>query len=265
MLLHFYKYQATGNDFIIIDCNEHFIDFNNEKLIQQLCNRHFGIGADGLILFCKHNTYDFEMKYFNSDGKLATMCGNGGRSIVKFAYDKNYIHETCVFLASDGIHKATLTNNNTILLNMQDVQEIKQHCDGFEINTGSPHFVIPIKENIDDINVNNIGKEIRFQNRFKPYGINVNFVHRKDDHIYLRTYERGVENETLSCGTGAVASAIWSCLSKPMGKYSIPIKTMGGVLTVHFDKQDNLYTNIWLEGEAKFVFEGKINLQDVIF
>ncbi len=261
MLLHFFKYQATGNDFIIIDNNDNSIPETNAELIKYLCNRHFGIGADGLIVYKKHDYYDFEMLYFNSDGNSSTLCGNGARCITLFAYERKYIEKSCKFLASDGPHFSEIVRPNFVKLKLQDVVKIMKHNDGYEIVTGSPHFVISHNHELKSIDVNKLGKEIRNNQRFKEKGINVNFVQIIDNNVVnIRTYERGVEAETLSCGTGSVASAIFSKIDKIDGEYTIKVLTLGGELTVSFTKKNNTFSNIYLIGEAKKVFEGKIKI-----
>ncbi len=260
MIVEFYKYQATGNDFIIIDTLKQSFDENNFSLVRHLCDRHFGIGADGLILFKKHPSFDFEMVYYNANGYPATMCGNGGRSITAFAYHYGYIKNACRFVASDGEHLAKVIDSKTISLKMNDVKTIVQHPDGVEIHTGSPHFVIEVNDDLNTINVNELGKKIRNESRFAPEGINVNFVKIDNDEIVIRTYERGVEAETLSCGTGSVAAAIWASLSLPDGNYSKNIRALGGNLKVHLQKEKTFFSNIWLEGNAFKVFEGKIDV-----
>lgn len=260
MIIQFYKYQATGNDFIIIDAFKQSFEENNYSLISHLCNRHFGIGADGLILFKKHPSYDFEMMYYNADGYPATMCGNGGRSITAFAHHQGYIGNECRFIASDGEHVAKVIDNNTISLKMNNVQTIVYHPDGVEIHTGSPHFVINTNDDLNKINVNDLGKKIRNESRFAPEGININFVKIDNNDIVIRTYERGVESETLSCGTGSVAAAIWASLSLPDGSYIKSIRALGGSLKIYLKKEKALFSNIWLEGNAFKVFEGKIEL-----
>ncbi len=260
MNLHFYKYQATGNDFILISADEQKFDEKNYEYIKFLCDRHFGIGADGLIILKKHPTYDFEMLYYNSDGLPATMCGNGGRCVVSFAHKLQYINSKCTFWASDGLHDAIVETENVIKLKISDVNKIIIHSDGYEIDTGSPHFIKEIHDSINSIDVFNNGRAIRNENRFSPKGVNVNFVKLiNDNSLEIRTYERGVEAETLSCGTGSVAAAIYSVLNKPDGNYAIRIKAPGGTLTVFLEKKGQTFTNIWLQGEATFVFEGFIH------
>lgn len=261
MILHFYKYQATGNDFIVIDQNENFIEETDTNLIRKLCDRHFGIGADGLIILKKHLHYDFEMKYFNSDGNIATLCGNGGRCVTAFAFEKQYITNNCQFLAADGVHLSQIISDNLVKIKMLDVNYIVKHDDGYEINTGSPHFIIEVNNALENIDVYNLGKEIRYQSRFGEKGINVNFVQKIDENtLFVRTYERGVEAETLSCGTGSVASAIFSVLNRKDDKYNTTIRTLGGLLNVYFEKNGLMFNNIWLTGKAEKVFEGTIKI-----
>ena len=264
MIFAFYKFQGCGNDFIIID--DRMENFNpSTKEIENLCNRRFGIGADGLILIRNHPESDFEMVYYNSDGKLSTMCGNGSRCVVSLAFDLGLIHENTTFFAADGFHEAVIknvTNKNqkTVAVKMRDVQEIEVNEDFIFLNTGSPHVVIK-KQDIDNFDVFNEGKKIRNSERFKKEGTNVNFIERNGDYLKVRTYERGVEDETLSCGTGVTASAIAaSVINSIEGNNSCKIKTPGGKLLVNFFKENNSVKNIWLEGPAVFVFNGEIEI-----
>lgn len=260
MFLHFQKYHGAGNDFIIIDLNKNTWSLS-DKEVAFLCNRHFGIGADGLILLKKHPDYDFEMIYYNSDGIPATMCGNGGRCIVSFAFSNGYIKNQTTFLASDGIHEAEVVGENYIRLKMQDVKSVQKFDDGYFINTGSPHFVT-FNYDLNKVNVFEKGKEIRHELRFGNEGTNVNFCHIENNHsLTIYTFERGVENETLACGTGSVASAIALYQGKPDGDYSVNLQAKGGKLNVSFRKEGENYSNIWLSGPATFVFEGTLNLK----
>ena len=255
----FYKYQGTGNDFIIIDNRVDQLALTEEN-INQLCDRRFGIGADGLMLLQNHPELDFKMKYFNSDGKESTMCGNGGRCLVAFAKMIKIIDKETSFEAIDGIHKAIVNNNNTISLEMQDVKNIAKVNNNYFLNTGSPHYVL-FKEGIDKIDVYNRGKEIRYSAEFDPDGTNVNFVEFRDNKLFVRTYERGVENETLSCGTGVTASAISASIHSGTDKNSYDIITKGGNLNVSFKKVDkNTFKEVWLTGPATFVFKGEIDI-----
>jgi diaminopimelate epimerase len=259
MKVHFYKYQGAGNDFIIFDNRNNTISLS-KKQINQLCDRKFGIGADGLMLLENHPDHDFYMKYFNSDGKESTMCGNGGRCLVEFARSLGILEKETGFMAVDGLHRAIVNKNKTISLQMKDVNDIRIVNTNYYLNTGSPHYVI-FREDIKDIDVFKRGREIRYSAEFDPDGTNVNFVEFQGDKIVVRTYERGVENETLSCGTGVTASAICASLYSKSKKSSYDIITTGGKLNVSFKKQDkNNFTDVWLTGPAEFVFKGEIDI-----
>jgi diaminopimelate epimerase len=260
MTIEFSKYQGTGNDFIIIDNRTNNINFSVEQ-VNTLCNRKFGIGADGLMLLNKSETiYDFEMVYFNADGKEGSMCGNGGRCLVQFAYDIGIVKENYLFIAVDGVHQAFIDKESKLVhLKMQDVTKvIYEPDDTFVLNTGSPHLIKMVK-NIEGIDVFNEGKTIRCSENYKQEGINVNFVEILDKNsIQVRTYERGVEDETLSCGTGVTAAALMNA-NNNLGLNTVFIKTLGGNLVVKFKKENNqLFNNIWLCGPANFVFKGTI-------
>ncbi|MFT4153444.1 diaminopimelate epimerase [Parafilimonas sp.] len=256
----FYKYQGTGNDFIIIDNRHNHISLEDNQ-VKHLCNRRFGIGADGLMLMNEKEGFDFEMLYYNADGHTSTMCGNGGRCMVKFAYNMGLHKSEFLFIAVDGPHKAAIESNGWIDLKMIDVDaiEISAFSD-YILNTGSPHYVKQVN-NIMDIDVVKLGREIRYSKLFAGEGINVNFVEQGDEgEIYVRTYERGVEDETLSCGTGVTASAL-SFAHNDNGFNHISVKTPGGNLAVDFDKtSETSFENIWLCGPATFVFKGEIEI-----
>lgn len=254
MIIEFYKYQGTGNDFIIIDDRENIFDVEDKELITALCERKFGIGADGLILLREHNKHDFEMIYFNSDGRQSSMCGNGGRCIVAFAQMLDIITNETTFIAIDGIHEAKITLDG-IDLKMSDVTKIEGVGDGIVLDTGSPHYVMLI-DNFNTIDINKEGKIIRNLPEFKKEGINVNFV-LDDAELEVRTYERGVEAETLSCGTGVVATAIAMHYSNCIHENHTDIRTRGGVLSVSFELFNGIYRNIWLSGEASMVYAGE--------
>ena len=255
--IQFTKYQGTGNDFIIIDNRKKGIDHEDLNLIKRLCDRKFGIGADGLILIEDNQEYDFEMVYFNPDG-TQSLCGNGSRCAVRFASSLGIIKNVTKFLTIEGPLDAQIDRNN-IRLKMPDVNGISttRNQDLF-INTGSPHY-IRFVEDLKIIDVNQVGREIRNSLEFMPGGTNVNFVQLKEpDHISVRTYERGVENETLSCGTGVTASALAAGLKMKNGE--IQIKTPGGDLMVQFEQvEKGLFRNIFLIGPAEKVFEGTID------
>ena len=257
MIVNFYKYHGAGNDFIIInDYNHSLIKQFNTKIIQKMCDRHFGIGADGLMILLKAPNYNFAMRYYNADGKESTMCGNGGRCIVAFANEQLIIKNEAVFSAIDGIHKAKILPDGNISIQMKNVSDIKKLNDATIIDTGSPHFIKYVS-NTNNVNVTNEGKEIRNRSEFQPDGINVNFITSTKQSIKIRTYERGVENETLACGTGSVAAAIASKLDAKNGRHSVKIETLGGILMVTFDKLNQNFNNVFLTGQAEFVFSGQ--------
>jgi diaminopimelate epimerase len=258
MKIAFNKYQGAGNDFIIIDNREDIFNPGNSELINKMCDRRFGIGADGLILINKKPGFDFEMIYFNSDGFKGSMCGNGGRCAADFAIKSGIAGKKLKFIAADGIHDA-ISEEGLIRLRMNDVNNIGSLAGNYFINTGSPHYVI-FTSGLDDLDVNNEGKKIRWSKDFQPGGTNVNFVEPENNGIYVRTFERGVEAETLSCGTGVTASAIASVLSGQFVSNPVSVRTRGGNLNVKFDIVGNQISNIWLSGAATFVFEGKIDI-----
>jgi len=254
MIIEFYKYQGTGNDFIMIDDREKEFDLTDNDLIAALCERRMGIGADGLILLREHDTLDFEMIYFNADGKQSSMCGNGGRCIIAFAQMLEITESETTFMAIDGEHKGRLMEDG-IYLQMQDVKEIEGVGDGLVLNTGSPHYIEMVDE-LDYVDVEKEGGKIRNSAPFKKDGINVNFVLDATD-LQVRTYERGVEAETLSCGTGVVATAIAMHYANCIEETLVSVKTKGGELTVSFEEFNGGYRNIWLSGEASMVFAGE--------
>ena len=257
MTYEFYKYQGTGNDFIIIDNRQKNIALT-EQQVNFLCDRKFGIGADGLMLLQEKEGYDFEMIYYNSDGKLGSMCGNGSRCLTQFAFDSGIKKNHYSFIASDSNHEAKFDTNNWVRVKMIDVNKVNEYDAGLIVDTGSPHYIQYV-ESVDDIDVYQEGKKIRYSDFFDEKGINVNFVQKKNiNEIKVRTYERGVENETLSCGTGVTASALVSFYSEGLNK--INVETLGGKLAVEFEKiGEGMYKNVWLCGPATFVFKGEIN------
>lgn len=266
MTIHFHKYEGTGNDFILIDNRNHLFDKNNHELIAKLCDRKFGIGADGLMLLEDCPGFDFRMIYFNADGKESSMCGNGGRCIVVFANTLGIIPHTAHFIAIDGTHEAMICDkdeNNIgmiVRLKMNNVVEIENTDAYTYLNTGSPHYVKIVKD-VETLNVFDEGRKIRYNERFAKEGTNVNFIEKQGKGIFVRTYERGVEDETLSCGTGVVASALTSSLKGIIDtKDFCKIETKGGNLTVYFDRVGESFYNIWLEGQVKFVFKGEIRI-----
>jgi diaminopimelate epimerase len=258
MKIEFHKYEGTGNDFIIIDNRDKKLKANNPALWKQLCDRHFGIGADGLMLIQNKKGYDFEMVYFNADGNESSMCGNGGRCITHLAKKLGIVKGKSVsFLAIDGKHEATFVDKDTIKLKMNDVKNINDSKSYYTLDTGSPHYVTLVK-NVITLPVKIDGRNIRNRAPFKKEGINVNFVQTKPNIIpLLRTYERGVEDETLSCGTGTVAAAlVLANKGLATAKDHCDIQTMGGMLKVWFTQQKGSFKNIWLEGPATYVFSG---------
>lgn len=255
MNIPFYKYQGTGNDFVIIDNRSLFFPKENTEVINNLCDRHFGIGADGLILLENDATTDFKMVYFNADGNESTMCGNGGRCIVAFAYFLDLFSDKTTFTAIDGLHNAAI-NNDIVSLQMIDVDEIEVKKHHTYLNTGSPHHV-QLVDNLEDFLVVIAGRKIR--NAYGDEGSNVNFVEKIDaKNFSVRTYERGVEDETLACGTGVTAVAVAMHKTNVTSEKNINLKVVGGELQVSFEVENNVYKNVFLKGPARFVFKGKI-------
>jgi diaminopimelate epimerase len=265
--MKFYKYQGTGNDFVMIDNRTEFFPKENIQLINQLCDRRFGIGGDGLILLendtnnqNKEKSTDFKMVYYNSDGNQSTMCGNGGRCIVAFAKYLKIITEKTTFTAIDGLHFATIDSDNLVSLQMQNVTSINVKSNYTFLNTGSPHHVQEVK-NLSDFDVFNEGKKIRNSDLYGKEGSNVNFVSKLAKNKFeLRTYERGVEDETLSCGTGATAVAIAMFENGKTKETNLDLKVQGGNLKVSFTKTQTGYEDVFLIGAATFVFEGEIKI-----
>jgi diaminopimelate epimerase len=256
--LSFNKYQGTGNDFIMIDNRNNVFDPNNLSLVRNLCDRKFGIGADGLILIQNKAGFDFEMVYFNSDGSQS-LCGNGSRCAVNFAKQLGIIENNTYFLAIDGPHEAIVQSNTGIVeLKMGNVAAVEQGVDYFFINTGSPHWVQYIND-IQHFEVVSNGRAIRYNERFKEKGTNVNFIEKQENNVlFVRTYERGVEDETLSCGTGVTACALAASLNGMTSP--VKIKTLGGNLEIAFKGNANEgFTDIWLIGPAISVFKGEVN------
>lgn len=256
---HFYKYQGTGNDFVMIDNRTLHFPKENTSWIAHLCDRRKGIGADGLILLEKDTSTDFRMVYYNSDGRESTMCGNGGRCIVRFAQHLGLIKDDCTFIAIDGLHRATLTTA-AIALEMSDVPEINIEKDGVFLNTGSPHHVVFVTD-AKTTDVFSEGKTIRNSEKYAPSGTNVNFVSPlADGHFLVRTYERGVEDETLSCGTGVTAATLALHATGQLRQNQAHIEVLGGHLSVSFTPFEQGYQDIVLTGPAQFVFQGTITI-----
>jgi len=260
-LLHFYKYQATGNDFIMLDhFNKDHIALSQDQ-IANLCHRRFGIGADGLISIHAHERYDFEMKYYNADGKLGSMCGNGGRASIMFAHKLGIIGSKTTFLAYDGQHEGHLAQD-LVHLQMGNVSKIQPWEDGFFLDTGSPHVVLISDEMLSDQAIFQKGKQVRYSTDFEPIGgTNVNWltVNQQALTANVATYERGVEDQTFACGTGVTASAL--VFHHIKGEKLNNIRTLGGDLQVKFRcVAQGVYTDIFLIGPAKEVFQGSISL-----
>jgi diaminopimelate epimerase len=258
MSITFYKYQGTGNDFVIIDNREGLIQLSTQQ-VKHICDRKFGVGADGLMLLNSLAGYDFEMLYYNANGKEGSMCGNGGRCLTKFAFDQGIHRDHYHFLATDGPHEAEMANNQWIHLKMKDVDTVQDYHGDYILDTGSPHYVKQVN-GLMDLNVFKEGQAIRYSKNFEEIGLNVNFVEDNGHQLLVRTYERGVEDETLSCGTGVTAAALVFA-HNDNGFNRIEISTKGGNLAVEFDKiGDNSFKNIWLCGPATFVFKGTLDL-----
>jgi diaminopimelate epimerase len=261
MKIHFHKYQGTGNDFVILDNRKKEYPSLTASHIRHVCDRRFGIGGDGLMLLNEKNGSDFEMRYFNADGRESSMCGNGGRCLVKFAYEIGIHRNVYHFTAVDGLHEAEIDTDGTVSLKMQDVSQVSKVHGDYLLNTGSPHYVKLVND-VMNTDVFKKGREIRYSKDFEKEGVNVNFVEQlpDEDKILVRTYERGVEDETYSCGTGVTAAAI-VCYHNENGFNDVQVKTLGGTLTVEFDRiDDSHYNNIWLSGPAEKVFDGTIEL-----
>jgi diaminopimelate epimerase len=260
MEINFDKYEGTGNDFVMIDNRNHFFPKNDVNLIAHLCDRRFGIGADGLILLENDADTDFKMVYFNSDGNQSTMCGNGGRCLVAFAKKLNIIDDSATFMAIDGLHHAAITDGDIVSLQMKDVDSVNNALNYTFLDTGSPHHV-EVVSSILNLDIKTQGAAIRYSSLYGLAGANVNFVEQINDASFsIRTYERGVEDETLSCGTGATAVAIAMNYIGKTNSNTIKINVQGGKLEVSFDKKDSHYSNVFLKGPATFVFQGKINI-----
>lgn len=258
MLHTFYKYQGTGNDFVMVDNRDNYFPKNDTKLVEFLCDRRFGIGGDGLILLENASTADFRMVYYNSDGNESTMCGNGGRCIIAFAKQLGIIEDEAEFIAVDGPHHAIIDTDGTVSLHMKDVHTVTVYADYVFLDTGSPHHV-EIVEGLEEFDVKSIGAQIRYSGMYGDKGSNVNFVSQLDaDKFAVRTYERGVEDETLSCGTGVTAVAIAMKMLKKTDADSISLQTPGGELNVSFKQDGKQFTDIYLTGPAQFVFKGEL-------
>ena len=262
MLVHFSKYHGTGNDFVMLDGREQKGLIPDSGQIRQLCDRRFGIGADGLIILEESSRYDFRMRYFNADGLEGTMCGNGGRCITAFAERLGLIKNQASFEGIDGSHESSILPDGQIRLKLSDVSGIRTLEDGYLLDTGSPHFVTYVKK-LERIQVLSEGARIRHQARFAPGGVNVNYVERSEEShiISVRTYERGVENETWSCGTGVTAAVIATAYHTGTDQVSWLVNTQGGQLKVDFKPSgEQMYEQIYLTGPASHVYDGSIEI-----
>ena len=265
MKIQFYKYQGTGNDFVMVDNRGGNFNYNNTEFVSSICDRRYGIGCDGLILIEDNNDLDFTMKYFNSDGSELGMCGNGARCVVQFAKKLGIINNSAIFQASDGVHHAEIIDNNYVRVKMNDIDMsnydlIDKNFDNIYLDNGSPHLVINSND-IDKIDVFNEGRKIRYGEKYKHEGVNINFVEFTSNSslFKVRTYERGVEDETLSCGTGAIAVAVVLNYSNIINKEEIKISMKGGNLKVSFSRVGDNFSNIWLSGAVSEIYKGEIN------
>jgi len=261
MKIHFYKYQGAGNDFILIDNRKNVVNHENPALIARLCDRRFGIGGDGAMFLQNQEGYDFEMVYYNADGQPSSMCGNGGRCIVAFAKFLGIIDTETNFLAVDGPHYAKISaEGDWVSLQMIDVDTVNADGDAYVLDTGSPHYV-KLVNGLKEKDVYNEGHAIRNNDTYRAKGINVNFVEPADAGYFVRTFERGVEDETYACGTGVTAVALAMAKHQlQTGHITTPIKVLGGDLNIRFDYDGHIFKDIFLEGPAVKVFEGEVEI-----
>ncbi|MEO6850794.1 MAG: diaminopimelate epimerase [Mucilaginibacter sp.] len=261
MKIKFYKYQGAGNDFILVDNRKNSVNHHDPKLISSICDRRFGVGGDGMMFLQDKPGYDFEMVYYNADGQPSSMCGNGGRCIVAFAKFLGIIDSETDFLAVDGQHHAKISaSGDWVSLQMIDVNEIAKDGEAYVLDTGSPHYIV-LADGLKDKDVYQDGYVIRNNNTYKAKGINVNFVEPLNDGYFVRTFERGVEDETFACGTGVTAVALAMAKhNHQIGKLNTPIKVLGGDLNIRFETDGKHFSNIFLEGPAVKVFEGEVEI-----
>ncbi len=261
MKLSFFKYQGAGNDFIMVDNRDLAFNHQQPAKLARLCDRRFGVGGDGIMFLEPANGYDFKMVYYNADGQPSSMCGNGGRCIVAFAKHLGVIVNETTFLAVDGPHYAKISESGDwVSLQMIDVETVTRDGAAYVMNTGSPHYV-KFDLAVADKNVFAEGRAIRYNETYKTEGININFVEVKEDYLLVRTYERGVEDETYACGTGVTAVALAHAIKyNQTGSIETPIKVLGGELNIRFNYDGEKFTNIFLEGPAQLVFEGEVEL-----
>lgn len=263
MLQTFYKYQATANDFIILNQFDKSEPTSYpQELVERWCHRRWGVGADGLMIIAPSELGDFKMVYYNSDGRLSTMCGNGGRAIVHLAYRLGIIGQKTTFEAVDGLHEARIEGDR-VELKMIDINSVQSLDDAYTLDTGSPHFVRFVSD-LDTFPLVEQARAIRYGDLFQREGINVNFAEIGEHCLKARTYERGVEDETYSCGTGVTAVAIAFGVEEnlPDGHHTILISTKGGALEVSYRRDGNRFDNVWLQGPAQLVFEGILSMAE---
>ena len=259
MKISFSKYNGAGNDFIVIDNRYNKLSLTKSQIFK-LCNRNVGIGADGIISIENSDKTDFEILHYTSDGTLGSLCGNGSRCAVSFAYRNKIINKETRFEAFDGSHKAEIINDELIIMQMKLNSKIIENEYGVWLDTGSPHLIVEAN-NTDIIDVKNAGQSIRYNDFYKEEGVNVNFVEKVSDDVFkIRTYERGVEDETKACGTGSTASAICMNYLGRTKSNEIKMKCQGGDLNIKFINTDDEFSNISITGPAKFVFEGVIEI-----
>ena len=263
--LQFAKYHGAGNDFVVVDDwdGRWALDLDSAR-VRAICHRHFGVGADGMMLMQADEEVDYKMVYFNADGHLSTLCGNGSRCLAHFAFERGRIGRVGAFRAVDGVHRLSLQSDSAIELEMRPVVEMSRDGDDWVLDTGSPHLVRFVK-NVREIAVDNLGRKIRQAPHYNKEGINVNFAEIYRDGLFVRTYERGVENETLSCGTGVTAAALSYAAMENLDAGTIPLYTRGGKLWVRFAKKDTAFEDVWLIGPAQRVFDGELQLNDLTF
>jgi diaminopimelate epimerase len=257
MKIEFFKYHGAGNDFVIIDNRKYGFGKDNVSMVKMLCDRHFGVGADGLILLNNSENYHFEMIYFNSNGQEGSFCGNGSRCTVAFAGYLGIVQEAADFIAIDGPHHAEIIGKEWVRVHMNDIMKIETGENHYFLNSGSPHYV-SFHDDIESMDVVTEGRKIRYSEKFQKEGTNVNFVQVEKNKLIVRTYERGVEDETLACGTGITASSVAAALKNNFLYSSYEIKARGGELKVSFKHNGNRFTDICMEGPAKQVFKGEI-------
>lgn len=263
--MKFYKYHGSGNDFILLDGFKNELELSLD-FIRLLCHRRLGIGSDGLIIVKESEVADFNMEFYNPDGSSGMMCGNGARCAIMLAATQGYVSDEMTFMATDGIHKGILHDAGTVSLTIPDIEEVKSVGECYFADSGAPHLVRILKEEIEDYNVHEVGRRLRNSEEFKPEGTNVNFIKRIDGNgnYRIRTYERGVEKETLACGTGVTAAAVvvHHVSEKGDGDYVLTMHTRTSPLQVNFhNKAPETYTNIWLKGPAEKVFEGEFDME----